>query len=365
MPQLGIGLGSTHSITPVSTGLYEQFKTVGGDEFRTSNLKNFMVPEYSPPPSWTLGDHMGAQSIDVTININNGVQWGNDLITYGYDDGSEGFLFSNAGDLITMHRLDGSESRGLIVWDLNVKWDLDQGYAGLSAEMLLDMAHFPSNRKPWGMQWDVNGDLVVLYRRSSGEDYQFNGYDLNSGFEISGEGTKMGPNRAQSYGNLQNDGIGFSIDATAFYVSVGGGSPLPTHDIYRYNVDPSNDFMLAGAGNLNQTIDIPDTLLGQGQTRAGIFMYNGGRNLIVTGDNGNAGSIYHGIHRYSLTTPYDLTTLVHEEWIDFRSTADGGTNYRATKGDPQQFVWKPDGTRYYWGGENNYGGMKISQVTLI
>jgi hypothetical protein len=265
-----------------------------------------------------------------------------------------------------MHRLDGSESRGLIVWDLNVKWDLAQGYAGLSAEMLLDSAHFPSNRNPWGMQWDVNGDLVVLFRRASGEDYQFNGYDLNSGFEISGEGTKTGADRAQSYDNLANDGIGFSIDATAFYVSVGGGNPLPTHDIYRYNVDPSNDFMLGGSGNLNQTLSpFPDTLLGQGQTMAGIFMYNSGQNLIVTGDNGNVGGIFHGIHRYSLTTPYDLTTLVHEEWIDFRSTANGGTNYKNNKGDPEQFVWKPDGTKYYWGGSNNFGGMKISQVTVI
>ena len=282
---------------------------------------------------------------------------GNDLISLGYNTQNSGFLFSATGDLITFQKRSADNFIGAIAWGLTVPWNIDQGYSGPTEELVISTAAFSGYSSMTRANWDDNGNIVFLFVDYNSQPYLWQGFDLTTPYQVTGEGTKVTADRSNNSVSGNNEGEGFSFGTNSFFLVNGN------------NLDNLQKWDLTTQSHMIDTLQqsivpVPDQPLGQGSTRGGAFVFDNGNGIIVVGDNGNVGSIYYGIRRYSMSTPYDLTTLVMEEWIDFMA---GSTGYENGQGDPETFIWggAVTGEKYYWGGSNNTGGSKISQVNVI
>jgi hypothetical protein len=111
---------------------------------------------------------------------------------------------------------------------------------------------------------------------------------------------------------------------------------------------------------LVQSVSVPDKPVGMQLTEGMVYIYNSGSNLVIGAGTGGGG-VFYGLNRYSMSTPYDLTTLSLLESIPFDAAT---TNYLFSKGLPNHFKWNNDGSKYFWGGTGGSGGKLISQVTV-
>ena len=356
MSNLGLGLGVSKGIVPSApvSVVGDDFYTSSGARFRTSALKNFNSHVVPPITPFTLGDHTAGQSIAEQVNIKSGTAMGIAVAALGYGWGNYGFVFSATGDLITFHKRSADNFYGAIAWGLTVPWNIDQGYSGPTEELVISTAAFAAGYSLNTVNWDDGGNIVFLFVDYNSQPYLWQGFNLGTPYQVTGEGTKVAADRTKNNIGGNNEGRGFSFGSGSFFLVNGN------------NLDNLQKWDLTVGGHPNSLqqsiVPVPDQPPGQGATRGGAYVFDSGNGIIVVGDNGNVGGVYYGIRRYSMSTPYDLTTLVMEEWIDFQV---GGTGYQNGQGDPESFHWKTDGSKYYWGGSNNTGGMEISQVNVI
>jgi len=357
MSNLGLGLGlgkSSGGITPFVPS-HQLFNTQTGADFNSDNgAETFKV--VVPPPAgvpFTLGDHEAGQSIQQQVNIKSGTPMGKDLISLEFNTQNSGFLFSATGDLLTCHKRSADNFIGMIAWGLSSPWNIDLGYSGPTEELVISTAAFGAGYSHDKMNWDDNGNIVHLFVDYNSQPYNWLGFDLTTPYQITGEGTKVAADRSNNTVSGNNEGRGFSFGTNSFFLC--NGNSLQNIQKWDLNAGGFPDTLQ------QSVIPVPDQPPGMGNTRGGVFVFDSGNGLMVVGDNGNVGGIYYGIRRYSMSTPYDLTTMVMEEWIDFQAS---GTGYTNGQGDPETFIWKPDGTKYWWGGSNNSGGQQISQVLV-
>jgi len=360
MSNLGLGLGVSRGIVPSAVpSVVEDFRTSAAKDFRTSALKNFRVQPTAPPSiyKYTLGDHEVAQTIYTTMQFSTGNTQGLLIAALSYQtwyNRHPGYLFSDDGKhLYTVAKHTNNLEFGILDWTLNTAWDMAGGYTGPTVEFIVTNAAYGAYPVIWGIEFDGNGDLILLFR-GTGLAYLYHGYDLNTPFFISGEGTKTAADRSQSFGGWNNEGRAFAINDTNFmHIGYNGADMVQTSLA-------ANDFPTTTM--IDSVSPIPGIPVGIGLVAYSVHTYRKdgvwqGDELIISG--AGASGFYYGIQRYSMSTPYDLSTLTLEEHIPFDAAT---TNYNYSKGNPNFFRWSSDGMKYYWGGNDNFGGLKISQV---
>jgi len=362
---LGLGLGNFGALSEFreEDTVWLQYKTVGGDEFRTSNQKNFRVGEYVPPPTYSFGDHEVDQTIDGTFSIDSTGQSteSQEVDAMGYRtwyNRNPGFLWSGDGKhLYTPVVHDTNSDWAIVDWEYATPWDLTSVRQAGTIEMIIEetcLSQYPPTGIMYGLKWDKNGNLVCLMVNINNTDYEYEGFDMNTPYQIQGEGTFAAADRTAVAWGYNNEGRSLYVDDTAFLLV-----KYDTEKIMKWGVLANGmpDF----GGGLQQEVNFPDRPVGMGLTCGYAHFYDSG-NKLICGAGSGGGGVWYGLKRYELSTPYDLTTIGSLiEDIPFDAAT---TNYRGTYGSPMDFQWSGDGTKYYWGG-NSGGWGKVSQVTVI
>ena len=337
---------------PPDTG--EKILTEGSDAIITESGDN-LIQEFYAWTYYEFGDHENGQFIDVTFSIDSSQNSteSQEVDALGYRtwyNRNPGFLWSGDGKhLYTPVKHDAPENYwGIIDWEYATAWDLTSVRQSGTVEMIMDYGMGTM----YGMKWDKNGNLVCLYVDINNDDYEYHGYDVNTPYKISGEGTFTSADRVAIATGYNNEGRSLYVDDTAFLLV-----KYSIEKIMKWGVLANGmpDF----AGGIQQEVPFPDIPVGMGLTAGWAHFYDSGNKLVCGAATGGSG-IWYGLKRYDLSTPYDLTTIgTLIEHIPFDAST---TNYGYNYGAPHEFQWNYNGTKYYWGGSQSGWGA-VSQVS--
>ncbi|RLI98837.1 MAG: hypothetical protein DRP06_04580, partial [Candidatus Aenigmatarchaeota archaeon] len=244
-------------------------------------------------------------------------------------------------------------------YNLSTPYDISTGvyndYLSISSQ----------DSQPTGMTFDNDGDKLYIVGMDTGKAYEYNlsdYYDISSGIyndncDVSGRdssptGVAFNNDGTKLYvSGDQNDGIYEYSLTTPYDISTGVYNDwlnISSQDDHPYDLCFNNDgtklYIVASTNerileyNLSSPYDISTgvyndylSVSSQDNSPTGIAFNNDGTKLYVSGDQNG------GIYEYNLTTPYDISTGVYNDWL----------NVSSQDSDPTGLSFNDDGTKLY------------------
>lgn len=152
-------------------------------------------------------------------------------------------------------------------------------------------------------------------------------YDLSTAWDIS-TASYSNNNLSTSGQNTAMEGIYFKEDGTQFWLVGSGTSPI-AHSVFQYDLSTAWDITTASYSTNFLLVNTPS--LGDVNRPRSLFMQDNGEKLYVL-------DLQKGVHEYTLSTPYDITTATLNHTFGLGM---------AKADDMAGLFWKPDGGKFY------------------
>lgn len=304
------GLSATRYLQSSTAVAASDVDMSSGSYFTKTLSANTTFTFSNPPASGTAGSFalevIGAD-VSTAYDIAN-ASYDGDPTQLAVNGFSEGFCFNNDGTKVF---ITGISTDAVQEYVLSTAYDLTTGSLSQSFSVV------SQETSPKSVIFNNDGTSMYVLGSDNDTVYQ---YTLTTGFDVS-----TASYASKSFSMASEDGSPWSIvwndDGTKIYM---GGRDTAT--IYEYDLSTAYDISTASYNSNSFLIS------GQTSTPDGLEFNLEGTKLYINSDSPL------GIYQYSLSTPYDITTLSYDN-VSY--------NYNTAVSSPTDISFSSDGTKLY------------------